>query len=47
MAFRRSFTLPDSSDDAKISAEYSDGVLFLHLPKTEQARPKSIEVKVT
>ena len=45
--FVRSFTLPDYIDDAKISAEYRDGLLYLHLPKTEQARPKSIEVKVT
>ena len=43
----RSFTLPDYIDDAKISAQYRDGLLYLHLPKTEQARPKSIEVKVT
>ena len=46
-SFVRSFTLPDYIDDAKISAEYRDGLLYLHLPKTEQARPKSIEVKVT
>ena len=46
-SFVRSFTLPDYIDGAKISAEYRDGLLYLHLSKTEQARPKSIEVKVT
>jgi HSP20 family protein len=44
--FVRSFTLPDSVDAATVKAEYADGVLNLHLPKSEQAKPKQIEVKV-
>lgn len=44
--FVRSFTLPDSVDAAAVKAEYADGVLNLHLPKSEQAKPKQIEVKV-
>ena len=44
--FVRSFTLPDSVDEAKVSAEFKDGVLSLHLPKTEKAKSKAIEVKV-
>jgi HSP20 family protein len=44
--FVRSFTLPDSVDEGKVKAEYTDGVLALHLPKSEQAKPKQIEVKV-
>ncbi|MGD9727296.1 MAG: Hsp20/alpha crystallin family protein [Nitrospiraceae bacterium] len=44
--FVRSFTLPDSVDEALVKAEYADGVLNLHLPKSEKAKPKQIEVKV-
>ena len=44
--FVRSFTLPDLVDDAKVKAEFKNGVLHLHLPKSEKARPKAIEVKV-
>jgi HSP20 family protein len=45
--FIRSFTLPDSADDSKVSAEFKDGLLYLHVPKSEKAKPKAIEVKVT
>ncbi len=44
--FMRSFTLPDSVDDSKVSAEFRDGLLSLHVPKSEKAKPKAIEVKV-
>ena len=44
--FARSFTLPDYVDDTKVTAEFKDGVLNLHLPKSEKARPKAIEVEV-
>ncbi len=44
--FMRSFTLPDSADDSKVSAEFKDGLLSLHVPKSEKAKPKAIEVKV-
>lgn len=45
-SFLRSFTLPDAADGSKVNAEYKDGVLNVRLPKSEKARPKSIEVKV-
>jgi HSP20 family protein len=45
-SFVRSFSLPDDADPAKVSAEFKDGVLLVHLAKNEKARPKSIEVKV-
>jgi len=45
-SFARSFTLPESVDDAGVKAEYKDGMLVLHLPKTERVKPKSIDVKV-
>ena len=43
----RSFTLPEDADGSKVSAEYKDGVLKVRLPKSEKAKPKSIEVKVS
>lgn len=45
-SFIRSFTLPDLVDEAHVKAEFKDGVLTLHLPKSEKAKPKAIEVKV-
>jgi HSP20 family protein len=44
--FRRSFTLPDDADSTKVTAEFRDGVLKVHLPTTPTARSKAIEVKV-
>ena len=45
-SFMRSFTLPEDADGGRVGAEYKDGVLKVHLPKSEKAKPKSIEVKV-
>ena len=39
-SFKRSFTLPESVDDANIKAKYSEGILKLHLPKKEEAKKK-------
>ena len=44
--FCRSFTLPANVDSANIDARYNNGVLEVHLRKTEEAKPKAIEVKV-
>jgi HSP20 family protein len=44
--FRRSFTLPVDADSTKVTAEFRDGVLKVHLPTTPVARSKAIEVKV-
>src|SRR5436309_2809833 len=45
-SFTRSFNVPDDADDAKVAAEFKDGVLKMHLPKSEHAKPKQIEVNV-
>jgi HSP20 family protein len=45
-SFVRSFTLPDYVDDTKVKAEFKEGILNLHLPKSEKAKPKAIEVRV-
>ena len=44
--FRRSFGLPTTIDAKKVSAEFKDGMLRVSLPKTEEAKPKQVEVKV-
>jgi HSP20 family protein len=45
-SFLRSFTIPEDADPEKVSAEFENGLLRVHIPKTERAKPKSIEVKV-
>ena len=45
--FSRSFTLPETVEVDKISADYKNGLLTLSLPKSERAKPKTIEVKVS
>jgi HSP20 family protein len=44
--FLRTFTLPDDADSTKVAAEFKEGVLKVHLPKTPAAKPKTVEVKV-
>ncbi len=44
--FFRSFTLPDGADASKVNAEFKEGVLKVHLPKGEKAKPKAVDVKV-
>lgn len=43
--FRRSLTLPEMVDSAKVMASCNDGVLEIHLPHSEQAKPRRIAVK--
>jgi len=45
--FVRSFSIPEDAEDTKVNAEFKDGVLRVHLAKSEKARPKQIEVKVS
>jgi len=45
--YRRSFTLSRELDTTKIEANLRDGVLRLHIPKAEEARPRRIEVNVS
>src|SRR5216683_1095943 len=44
--FRRSFTLPDDADSTKVTAEFREGVLKVHLPTTPVTRSKATQVKV-
>ncbi len=45
--FTRSFTLPGTLDAEKIHAESRNGVLAITLPKRAEAKPRSIQVKVS
>jgi HSP20 family protein len=44
--FLRTFDLPDGVDLSKLKAEFRDGMLSVHLPKTEKTASKAIEIKV-
>lgn len=39
-SFKRSFTLPESVNDEKIEANYKDGILYVLLPKKDEAKKK-------
>jgi HSP20 family protein len=45
-SFMRSFTVPNSVDTEKVSADYKNGVLTVKLPKKEAAKPKQVKVEV-
>jgi HSP20 family protein len=45
--FQRSVTLPAGVDSSKVKASYKDGVLHIELPKSEEAKPRHIEVSVS
>ena len=44
--FTRTFTLPESVDEDKITALFKEGILSLELPKKPESKPKVINVKV-
>ena len=45
-AFSRSFTLPETVDATKVTAEHKNGVLTVRLPYREESKPRSIRVEV-
>ena len=45
-SFLRSFNLPENADPEKVEAEFKDGLLRVHLPKLEKAKPRQIDVKI-
>ena len=45
-SFMRRFTLPDDADPENVKAEFKDGMLTVHLSKSEKAKPKQREVAV-
>ncbi|MGE0813316.1 MAG: Hsp20/alpha crystallin family protein [Vicinamibacterales bacterium] len=45
--FERRLSLPTDVDAKKIAAQFKDGVLEVHMPKSPAARPQAIDVKVS
>ena len=45
-SFVRRFSLPEDADGGKVTADFKDGMLHVHLPKVQKAKPKAIEIKV-
>ena len=45
--FLRTYSVPGSVDQAKIAAEYKDGVLQINLPKRTEQKPKKIDIKIS
>ncbi len=45
--FTRSFSLPNTVSSESVRAEYRNGVLTLHLPKSEESKPKQIKISVS
>jgi HSP20 family protein len=44
--FKRNFTLPETVDTDNISAKYTDGILYVNIPKLEQAKTsKSVNIE--
>ena len=43
--FMRSFSVPNSVDTEKVSADYKDGVLTVSLPKKETAKARQVKVE--
>jgi HSP20 family protein len=44
--FLRSFTLPNTVDASKVSADYKNGILTVKLPFREDAKPRTISINV-
>jgi HSP20 family protein len=45
-SFVRSFTLPESADDNRIEATYTDGVLKVDIAKKEEAKSVSRQIEI-
>ena len=43
--FQRMFTLPPEADVEHVAATFKSGVLEVHVPKLEQAKPRTIDIK--
>jgi len=43
--FQRSFTLPRTVSAEEIEARFKDGILFVHMPKMEEAKGRKISIR--
>ena len=46
-SFQRSFHLPETVLEEKITASFKDGILAVEAPKAEEVKPKSHEIKIS
>jgi len=46
-SFQRTLPFPGGIDDQKIVADFTDGVLTVHLPKAEEVKPKRQTIPIT
>ena len=46
-SFGRSFSFPDDASPGKVSAEFKDGVLTVHLAKVAKAKPQQVEINAS
>lgn len=44
--FVRRMAVPTGVDPKRVAADFKDGVLHVHLPKSEEAKPRAIDVKI-
>ena len=45
--YERTFVVPKTVDGGRVSAELKQGVLEIHLPKREELKPRSIQVRAS
>lgn len=45
-SFVRSFSLSEDADGRNVTANFKDGVLQVHLPKSVKAKQKAVEIKI-
>lgn len=46
-SFVRSFELPSTIDEDRVKADFKEGMLTLTLPKSEKAKPKALDIKIS
>ncbi|MBS0171943.1 MAG: Hsp20/alpha crystallin family protein [Nitrospira sp.] len=39
--------LPEDTDKGKVAADFKDGVLKVHLPKAQNAKPQTTEIRIS
>ncbi len=45
-SYYRQFSIPEMLNNEKANADFTDGILTLHVPKSGAAKPRKIEIKV-
>jgi HSP20 family protein len=45
-SFVRSFSLSEDADESNVTANFKDGMLQVHLPKSVKAKQKTVEIKI-